>query len=46
MENRIRTGEDIVFCSEMIKREYPDRSKIEVVAGDIVFEDRMDIDLG
>ena len=46
MENRIRTGEDIVFCSEMIKREYPDRNKIEVVAGDIIFEDRMDIDLG
>lgn len=46
MENRIESGEDIVFCSEMIKREYPDRSKIEVVPADIVFEGRMSIDLG
>ncbi|MBQ3501683.1 MAG: MBL fold metallo-hydrolase [Oscillospiraceae bacterium] len=46
MENRIESGEDIVFCSEMIKREYPDRSKIEVVPADIVFEERMSIDLG
>ena len=30
MENRIKTGEDIVFCTEMIKREYPDRSEIEI----------------
>ncbi|MBQ2898460.1 MAG: MBL fold metallo-hydrolase [Oscillospiraceae bacterium] len=46
MENRIESGEDIVFCSEMIKREYPDRNKIEVVPADIVFEGRMSIDLG
>ena len=46
MENRIESGEDIVFCSEMIKREYPDRSKIEVVPADIVFEGRMSINLG
>ena len=46
MENRIESGEDIVFCSEMIKREYPDRNKIEVVPADIVFEERMSIDIG
>ncbi|MBQ4546325.1 MAG: MBL fold metallo-hydrolase [Oscillospiraceae bacterium] len=46
MENRIESGEDIVFCSEMIKREYPDRNKIEVVPADIVFEGRMSINLG
>ncbi len=46
MENRIESGDDIVFCSEMIKREYPDRNKIEVVPADIVFEGRMSIDLG
>lgn len=46
MQNRIETGEDIVFCTEMIKREYPDRSKIEVVPADIVFDGRTTLDLG
>ena len=46
MENRIKSGEDIIFCTEMIKREYPDRSKIEVVSADIIFEGKMSIDLG
>lgn len=46
MEERIKTGEDIVFCTEMIKREYPDRSKISVSTADISFENRMSIHLG
>lgn len=46
MDRRIEAGEEIVFCSEMIKREYPDRSKIRVVPADIVFDGRLIIDLG
>ncbi|MBE6900404.1 MAG: MBL fold metallo-hydrolase [Ruminococcaceae bacterium] len=46
MKKRIESGEDIVFCTEMIKREYPDRSKIEVVPADTVFEGRKTLDLG
>ncbi|MBQ6878179.1 MAG: MBL fold metallo-hydrolase [Oscillospiraceae bacterium] len=46
MEERIISGEDIVFCTEMIKREYPDRSHIEVALADIVFEGNMSLDLG
>ncbi len=46
MENRVKTGEDIVFCNEMIKREYPDSSEIKVVGADIVFDGCMTIDLG
>ena len=46
MENRVKTGEDIVFCNEMIKREYPDRSEIRVEGADIVFDGSMVIDLG
>lgn len=46
MEKRIKSGKDIVFCSEMIKREYPDRSKINVIKADISFKNRMSIDLG
>jgi len=46
MDSRVKTGDDIVFCNEMIKREYPDRSKIKVVGADIVFDGSMTIDLG
>lgn len=46
MEKRILSGEDIVFCTEMIKREYPDRSKIKVIGADKVFDDTLAIDLG
>lgn len=46
MQKRIETKEDIVFCSEMIKCEYPDRSKIKVSTADISFENRMSISLG
>ncbi len=46
MKKRIETGEDIVFCTEMIKREYPDRSKIEIVPADTVFDGRTKLDLG
>lgn len=46
MDSRVETGEDIVFCNEMIKREYPDRSQIKVVGADIVFDGRMTMDLG
>ena len=46
MTDRVASREDIVFCNEMIKREYPDRSKIRVVTADIDFTGRMTIDLG
>ena len=46
MTGRVQTGEDIVFCNEMIKREYPDRDKIKVIPADITFNDCMTIDLG
>ncbi|MBQ8604407.1 MAG: MBL fold metallo-hydrolase [Oscillospiraceae bacterium] len=46
MDSRVKTGEDIVFCNEMIKREYPDHSLIKVVGADIVFDGSMIIDLG
>ena len=46
MDARVKTGEDIVFCNEMIKREYPVRSEIKVVTADMVFTGRMTIDMG
>ena len=46
MDARVERKEDIVFCNEMIRREYPDRSQICVAAADIVFEGRITLDLG
>lgn len=46
MVDRVAHREDIAFCNEMIKREYPDRSKIQVATADIIFDGRMTIDLG
>jgi len=46
MVQREQSGEDINFCNEMIRREYPDRSDIKVVGADIVFEGELLIDLG
>ena len=46
MAHRVETGEDIAFCCDMIRREYPDRSQIKVVPADIVFDGRLTIDLG
>ena len=46
MQERLDRREDIAFCSEMIKREYPDRSQIHVSTADIVFDKRLTVDLG
>lgn len=46
MLQRVETGEDIEFCDTMIKKEYPDRSKIDVRTVDVCFEDILTIDLG
>lgn len=46
MEERVEKGEDIVFCNEMIKREYPDRGRICVTTAELVFEGRLTVDLG
>ena len=46
MAERVRRREDIAFCSEMIKREYPDRSKINVTPADIVFDGCLTVELG
>ena len=46
MRQRIETGEDIAFCDEHIRKEYPDRSKIRVCTADCIFEDWLSVDLG
>lgn len=46
MAKRIETGEDILFCNETIRMEYPDRSRIEVKTADIIFDESVEVDLG
>ena len=46
MAHRLETGEDIPFCHENICREYPDPTAIRVRTADVVFDRRLDIDLG
>lgn len=46
MKNRLENGEDIEFCDTMIRREYPDLSQIKVKTADVVFNERLSMDLG
>ncbi len=46
MTARVENGEESAFCSDMIKKEYPDRSRICVRSADLTFDDRLTIDLG
>ncbi|OZU89144.1 hydrolase [Virgibacillus indicus] len=46
IDERVETGEEIEFCSEMIKREMPVRDKLELKAPDITFNKKLEIDLG
>lgn len=46
MAERIERGEDSQFCDIHIRREYPDRSKIQVEQAQLSFAGRLSIDLG
>ncbi len=46
MKERIENGEDIEFCDIHIRKEYPDRDKIVVRTADLVFEEKLILDLG
>lgn len=46
LDRRVETGEEIEFCSEMIKREMPDREELRLKSPEITFAKRVDVDLG
>ncbi len=46
MARRLETGEDIEFCHRHILLEYEELSSISVRTADLVFEERMTLDLG
>jgi len=46
LDFRVNEGTEIEFCANAIKKEFLDDRNIKVVLPDIIFEDRMEIDLG
>lgn len=46
MDKRLETGEEIAFCDNCIRLEYPDLSLIKVQTADITFQKSITIDLG
>lgn len=46
MAKRLETGEESAFCDTHIRLEYPDLSRIQVRGADIIFRDRLTLELG
>lgn len=46
LDARVETGEEIEFCSDMIKREMPTREHLELQLPDITFDHKVEMDLG
>ena len=46
MAERLQNGEDIEFCDNCIRLEYPNCSEINVQTADIIFDKSLTIDLG
>ncbi len=46
LDARVDAGEEIAFCRDMIRIEIPDRSDLDIVLPQIVFDDHLELDLG
>lgn len=46
LDERVGKGEEIEFCSKMIKLEMPDRDGFKTGNADIIFKENLEIDLG
>jgi len=46
LDQRVKNGQEIEFCAEMIKQEYADLSEIKIRIPDIEFQTKIKIDLG
>src|SRR3954454_222714 len=46
LDARVEAGEEIAFCRDMIRIEIPDRSDLEIVLPQVVFDDHLELDLG
>lgn len=46
LDDRVASGEEIEFCSSMIKKEMPSREGLILGSGDITFDSMIELDLG
>jgi glyoxylase-like metal-dependent hydrolase (beta-lactamase superfamily II) len=46
LDARVEAGTEIAFCRDMIRIEIPDRSDLDIVLPQIVFDDHLELDLG
>jgi glyoxylase-like metal-dependent hydrolase (beta-lactamase superfamily II) len=46
LDRRVEVGDEIEFCRDMIKAEWPDRSNLLLKTPDVSFVDRLEFDLG
>lgn len=46
LDARVEAGTEIAFCRDMIRIEIPDRSDLDIVLPQIVFDDNLELDLG
>lgn len=46
LDNRVKSGQEIEFCSENIKEVIPERNSFRTSSCDIIFEDSIEVDLG
>ncbi|MGJ7921579.1 MBL fold metallo-hydrolase [Neobacillus sp. LXY-4] len=46
LNERVQTGKETSFCAEMIKKEFKDKRDIQICMPNILFEDKLFIDLG
>jgi glyoxylase-like metal-dependent hydrolase (beta-lactamase superfamily II) len=46
LDARVEAGTEIAFCRDMIRIEIPDRSDLEIMLPQVVFDDRLELDLG
>ena len=46
LARRVEDGTEILFCASMLKKEYGDLGRVQVVPADIVFDDALRVDLG
>ncbi|TYR81249.1 MBL fold metallo-hydrolase [Priestia megaterium] len=46
LDARVKKGEEIAFCGDMMKLEMPDRNHLKIIGLDVTFHDKLEIDLG
>lgn len=46
LDARVASSEEIAFCADNIKLELPEPRQIQIAPADIIFDERLDLDLG